>query len=91
MSDMFESELHEETENKLRRLGQEINTLSTQNLKLLEIYYHLQLMLGEVSGEGEVQMHTESKWFIKLREITDEFDPGMEIFKKIESIKGFIG
>jgi hypothetical protein len=88
MSDMFSNDLHEETEKKLRRLEREGKALNAQNRELLEMYYQLQLMLGEVSGEGEVQMHAESKWFTKLWELTDEFDPEMKIFKNFESING---
>jgi hypothetical protein len=89
MSDMFSNELHEETGKKLRRLEQEGKELNAQNWELLEIYFQLQLMLGDITAEGEIQMHTESKWFAALWELTDKFDPEMKIFKDIEALKGY--
>ena len=86
--DMFQDELVKELKARVASLEGDLKFATNQNLQLLEIYFHLQSMLGDAAREKEITIHAESKWFTKIGELTDEFDPEYKIFESIERLKG---
>ena len=73
-NDLFPSELKVSEAAEIKRLKSKISALKTDVKKLADIYRAICPVWGEIMGEGEIKIHTESDHFTSVMDAIYNYD-----------------